>query len=445
MMFLRRAGATVSPALRRLVHASFVLSFVPVFANIHRAGSGGSDPLYAASAGYRFAPLGIPEGVFTVALGLAGLGYAATAGAMLWQLGRQGKLTRFAPVLAIVVSQAAWFVLPVVLGWFAPALYGPGGPTALAFIWVALAHSVQYLWISVHYARASGSVGATARATLGYLGVAVLAGAALWVVPAFVFAPGALGLLPFESGLGLLVAAAVNVHHFILDGAIWKLRHAPVGGVLVSPSAAAAAPAVGHAVPAGPSWLGRAALALVGAVAVVCWVVAAWEKEMGQRRAAAAGDFERLGVAAQRLALVGRDGPRIHVALGRLAARRGEQEAALAAYRRSLALHPTPDAWIGIGKIHEARRALLPARDAYEAALALDPRDATALDQLSGVFLALGDWDKAVATSYRAALHAPDRPEIRRRYDDLLARLSAPPEAPEADEIVVRAEAEEVR
>ena len=443
MMFLRRAGATVSPGLRRLVHASFVLSFVPVFANIHRAGSGGSDPLYAASEGYRFAPLGIPEGVFAVVLGLAGLGYAVTTGAMLWQLGRQGKLGRFAPVIALVASQAAWFLLPVVLGWFAPALYGPGGPTALAFIWVAIAHSVQYLWISLYYARSSGSVRATGRATLGYLGVTVLAGAALWVVPAIVCAPGALGLLPFESGLGLLVAAAVNVHHFILDGAIWKLRHAPVGGVLVAQ--ATAAPESARGKPAGFSWPGRAALVLVGGVAVVCWVVAAWEKEMGSRRAVAAGDLGRLEIAARRLALVGRDGPRIHVSLGRLAARQGDQGRALSEYRKSLALHPTPDAWIGIGKIHEARRELEPARDAYGAAIALDPRDATALDHLAGVLLALGDWEQAVSTSYRAALYAPDQPAIRRRYDELLGRLAAPPEAQEADEIVVRAEAEELR
>lgn len=443
MMFLRRAGATVSPGLRRLVRASFVLSFVPVFANIHRAGSGGADPLYAASEGYRFAPLGIPEDVFAVVLGLAGIGYVATTAAMLWQLGRQGGMGRFAPALALVASQAAWFVLPVVLGWFSPALYGPGGPTALAFIWVALAHSVQYLWISLHFARASGAVGGTARATLGYLGVAILAGAALWVVPALVSAPGALGLLPFESGLGLLVAAAVNVHHFILDGAIWKLRHAPVSEALVAP--AMAAPALAPPSPARLAWLGRAALVGVGGVAVACWVLAAWEKEVGQRRAVAAGDFARLGVAARRLAMVGRDGPRIHVALGRLAARRGDEATALAEYRRSLALHPTPEAWIGIGKVHEARRALEPARDAYQAALALDPEDATALDHLAGVWLALGDWDRAVATSYRAALHAPDRPEIRRRYEDLLARLAAPPEVQAADEIVVHAGAEELR
>jgi hypothetical protein len=434
MMYLRRGGFEVSPGLRRLVQGSFVLSFALVFVNIHgNASRGGSDPLYAASEAYRFAPLGIPEGISAALLGLAGVAYGLSTLIMLWRIGRQGGLARLLPVLALVASQAVWFVLPVVLGRVAPALVGPNGATAFAFIWVALAHSVQYLWISVYYARVAGTVAQTARATVRYLIAAVLVGAALWVVPAFVCGPSALGRLPFESGLGLLVASAVNVHHFILDGAIWKLRDAPVGKVLVEREG----PAPAAAGQAGFPWPARMAFAAVGLLAAAAWVVATWEKEMGQRRATAAGDVERLEVAARRLALLGRDGPRIHVALGGLLAKRGVAQKALAQYEQSLSLAPTAAAWVGIGKLHEDEHKLEAARDAYQAAIALEPQNATALDRLAQVWLGLGDLGQALATSYRAVLAAPDRPSLRRHYDELLARVNEATAPPAGEEIVV--------
>ena len=52
-------------------------------------------------------------------------------------------------------------------------------------------------------------------------------------MPALVFAPQVLGGLPYDLGLGLMVASAVNLHHFVLDGAIWKLRNTRVAGVLL--------------------------------------------------------------------------------------------------------------------------------------------------------------------------------------------------------------------
>lgn len=403
MMFLRRAGITVAPPLRRLVWTSFVLSFVLVFVNIHgSASSGGADPLQAASASYRFAPLGIPTRFALGALAVAGAAYVVVTGLVIRKLAKLAGIARLAPALALVLSQAAWFVLPVLLGLARPALYGPGGATALAFIWVAIAHSVQYLWISFHYARASGSVAKAAPAGLVYLGKTVLAGSAIWVFPALVCAPGVLGILPFESGLGLLVAAAVNLHHFILDGAIWKLRDGAVGNVLVGQTSAArqAAPTARGL----GAWVSRAAFVAVGLATAGAWAAAAWEKEMGIRRAAAAGNLARVEAAARRLALLGRDGPRIHVAIGRLREARGEKDAAHAA---------------------------------YEAALALDPEDATALDRIAESWITRGDFQRALDARYRAARNAPDRPALRRRYEELLARLQAPPEAGDTEVIVV--------
>ncbi len=48
----------------------------------------------------------------------------------------------------------------------------------------------------------------------------------------------------------IATAAAVNIHHFILDGVVWKLRDPRVPKVLTSSQASTGSPAQGRGVPA---------------------------------------------------------------------------------------------------------------------------------------------------------------------------------------------------
>lgn len=348
LMFLQRGGVSVDASLRRLIKLSYVLSFVVILAGIHGATfTNGSDPLYSGQAGYEFASLEIPDALIRPLLALSTLAYLGVTAAMLLRLRRVSTLKLLAPVLGLVASQLVWFIVPVLVGRSFPGLYGQKGLTALAFVWVAVAHAVQYLWISVYYARASGLAAATLGATLAYIGAAILVGAAIWVVPAWLLAPGVLGILAFDSGLGLLVASAVNLHHFLLDGVIWKLRDARVGAALVAKGVPESAPALG--LRTNVSWPLRMGVAACGALAVAFWSIGTWEREVGYRQALLRDDVERLELASRRLALVGRDGPEIHQDLGLKRAQRGEQEKALDEYRRSQELAPTPDAWPGMG------------------------------------------------------------------------------------------------
>jgi len=171
--------------------------------------------------------------------------------------------------------------------------------------------------------------------------------------------------------------------------------------------------------------LGRALVIATGAIAVFCWIVAAWEQEVGRRRAVVRGDLGRLEVAAKRLAMIGRDGPRIHQAMAKLLQSRGASDAALEQYRKSIELYPTVSAWQGMGKIHENAKRLDAARAAYEAALAIEPNHASVLDDLAHVLAARGDIEDAVKTQRRAVLAAPERQDLRRRYDALLVKLPA--------------------
>jgi len=207
-----------------------------------------------------------------------------------------------------------------------------------------------------------------------------------------------------------------------------------VGGVLVSGGQASS-----EKNPPLPPRLSALSIGFValGLCAAVFWLVAAWEKEMGQRRAFAARDIPRLEAAADRLALVGRDGPRIHVLLGRAYAEKGEVDKAKRAFERSLELAPNPAAWVGLGTLYEAKKDLDAAKDAYNAALGIDPENASALDRLAAVFLAKGDVKKALDTGYHAALAAPERPEIRRRYEEMLAHATKNTEEAGGEEIVI--------
>ncbi len=423
MMFLRRAGAEVTPGFRRLVRLSFVLSFLLVFINIHRgAALAVNDPLYAAPSArdaVRFVALGIPEGFAQGGLVCLGIAYFVTT--ILAIVGVLRRTTRgmCAPALALFASQGIWFVLPVVLGRFVPEWVSPSGPTALAFIWVAIAHSVQYLWISLYLARTSGRTTTELGSWARYAGMTIFAGAALWVFPVLISVKGGLTRMPHESGLDMLVASAVNLHHFLLDGVIWKLRDAPVRETLVDGRFSGAEETAQSRRIAAGKWF----VVLSGLIAVTCWIVAAWEQEIGRRQSVARGDVERLEVAEKRLALVGRDGPRIHQALGKLLQSRGDFDGALAEYRRSIASWPTVPAWVGVGKVSEKMGKVEEARAAYESALAIEPNHASTLDDLAHVVAAGGDIEEALRIQRQALLAAPDRQDLRRRYDALLVKL----------------------
>jgi hypothetical protein len=367
LMFLGRGGTRLEAPARRLLRATFGLSVAMTLLNFHRVlGVGSSDPMFDAGGAYHFVPLGIPEAIARLLFPLLAAAYLVCLAALVWNL-RGVSRRALLPAAALVLSQALWFAVPAGVAHLArPGLIESLG-APVAFLWIAVAHSVQYLWISRHFARSSG--GGEAGAFWG--GRVLLAGAAIWVLPALAFAPGALGRVPFEAGLGLLVAAAVNLHHFVLDGAIWKLRDPGVGQVLL---AGEAAPASAPEGPRPPPALVTGALVTAGLFSVACWIGITWEKEVGHRRALATSDLPRARLAAERLRFLGRDGPRLRNALGRLEERRGQPEAAAAEYRRSLLLAPSAAAWAGLGRIADARGDLPAAREAYREALALDPQ-----------------------------------------------------------------------
>jgi tetratricopeptide (TPR) repeat protein len=294
------------------------------------------------------------------------------------------------------------------------------------FFWAALAHSIQYVWVTSYFARnAPGFPGLPT-----YLGKALLAGSAAWCVPALLFAPDVLGRLPYDAGLGALVAAVVNLHHFVLDGAIWKLRDGRIARVLIRSEAAAAAAPI-DAPPRRP-W--RPAAWAVGAVSLAVFVLAYTETEFGLNKAAARGDVPRMRTALDRLDGLGRESAQHQLQFGRILAQRGDTAGALRAYQQSIRLFPTPDAWIALGDALETNGQLERAREAFDEALALAPEMPSLVYRAATLAGKSGDAERARALLEKAVALDPERKLYRvalERYrehpDDLPLAAEATP------------------
>ena len=339
VMSLRRRGVSLDPHLKRPIYASFILSALLAVLSLHAA-----DATVSFAQGYRDASgnftmfrLGIPLDVVRVAgfvLAIAYLATLVTAGRRLAAAAPALSASGFAPVLLLVATQALWFAIPA-FGWAT----GVFSLSALPFaaIWLSVAHSVQYLWVSSYFARQSGAH----ASRLPYLGKAMLAGCGLSIFPALLLVPGLLGgLAPFSAGAAVLLFAVVNLHHFLLDGAIWKLREGPVARVLlVQPG--------GDETASGRQRPRRSVLAsgfiallwTVGAISLALPLFTWHEVYAGGQLDAS---IERSQTAVRRLAWLGRDSSLVYGMLGWQLEKAGDPAAAIRAYRKAATLPDPP-------------------------------------------------------------------------------------------------------
>ena len=398
LMFLQRRGVEVSPTARRALHGSFVLSFALSFLVVHGAAATGAAyaPTAPEAHGYEFLPLGLPS-VVTSYLTLATLlAYVACVVSAGLQLRRVASWSDLAPAGALVGSQALWFVVPVVARGTG---FGQGlvplsfADAEYAFWWIVFAHSVQYLWVTSYYA----TVGTGSRPT-GFLVRALLVGSAVWGVPALVFATAHLGPLPYDQGLFVLIASCVNLHHFVLDGAIWKLRDGPVARILLRGSGSDVTTASQSP---GFPW-SRVLVWALGGICAVQFAARTLELEFGVRRATERGDTARLEKAAQRLAWIGLETPNVSLNQGILHAQQKEFRKARESLQQSLDLHPTALAYTALGQVHAREGSLRESLEALELALKLDPQNTTALHQIGDTWLRLGRPNEAVKALTRA-------------------------------------------
>ncbi len=334
VMMLGRRGVGLDATTKRWLHYAFITSFAVFLCVVHES-SVWAESRFLPLEGdrLRFLPLGVPRAVTAGALVV----HAAVLLVALVRMVRAASLRELAPGLALVGSQALWFTLPAVAIHFAlfPGRQPLGTDVQIQVIfWIAVAHAVQYLWVTAYYARAGRRwTGAGA-----YAAKIFAAGSAVWLLPAVLFGPDAFGAGADAAALPLLIASAVNLHHFVLDGAIWKLR-GPIGKVLIRSEAAdvdsATAPRPG---------LRRLAWGVAGLCAVASLAIYAAE-QVALPRAYAALDADRAEAVLDVLAFAGRDSAEARRWIGSQRAAEGDDAGAALAFRRSVDLKPTLPAY----------------------------------------------------------------------------------------------------
>jgi hypothetical protein len=413
LLFLGRHGIPLDPRAKALLRSSFWLSYAVTFLFIHSPYT--FDPFRSVQV--RFLSLNLPAMVADVGIFVTLLGYGVTTAVVIASLLRAGG-RRAAPALVLIGTQSLWFVVPAVVKNWLPYVRFPILTSAYdgyAFSWIALGHAAQYLWITAFFARSTKRSTSTASFYLKTL----MAGSAVWAVPLVVFAPGLIGKLPYDVGLAAVTAAVVNLHHFVLDGAIWKLRDSRVGRVLLGPAEGASTPLTG--VEKGSRLRWPLATAGVFSLALLLFAHAISVFDLGgslERR-----DIGRAETAVERLAHLGQDSPNSRLQVGTLAMIAGDPARAARHFEAGVKLYPTSAGWTGLGEARESLGASTEAIEAFEKAIVLDPGNQRAQLHLALNCVETGQLDRArtiLRERSRGDRSLADR-QLRQRVEKLLA------------------------
>ncbi len=144
--------------------------------------------------------------------------------AVLWRLSRRGAPTRgLLLVLALLSTSLVWFVVPALLARGGALLYAGGV--------VALLHGGQHLWLTWFAKGRAAHLDGHPFDGFAFAGLVVAGGVALFSLVPWVTSKA----LGFDLVISLLtVQAVVNLHHYVVDADVWRLRDPAVRGPLFS-------------------------------------------------------------------------------------------------------------------------------------------------------------------------------------------------------------------
>jgi tetratricopeptide (TPR) repeat protein len=221
MMFARRSGAEITAGERRWLRSAFVASYLMLLGSFETGGS--TDPLILSlglSPKFTF-PLRLAFGVAFLVFTF--LGFRRLIRAM-------GARALVAP-LTLAFTQFLWFVLPTLLELNSVSQVPQ---TRYSSGILAVLHSAQYIWITSYYQRREARAAGQKTWHLAAYFATLLAGGIALFIPG----PWLVSYLfhyDFTTSF-LIFVSLVNIHHFILDAKLWKLRDKRVAALLVDPS-----------------------------------------------------------------------------------------------------------------------------------------------------------------------------------------------------------------
>jgi tetratricopeptide (TPR) repeat protein len=325
MMFARRAGLGPTDHERRALHLSFVASFILLMLSFQTGSSGDSLIL----------SLALPSKFTLPARAVLATFFITSSGWAIFSLARRNAWKSILPTATLVTTQFLWFLLPALV----ELLSGKEVPqTRYSSGILAVLHSAQYLWITSYFQRKEAvAAGQSSWSFPRYLLTLVAGGIALfvpgpWIASRVFRADFATSFLTFT--------ALVNLHHFLLDGAIWKLRDSRIASLLLNEDRVAAKIASGanHGIMGAVRWFAGksfyARLIRAGTVAVLL----VW------------GGFDRLHFywanvpdnmsALERAAHLNPNDSSVQTRLAKAAEAAGAHEIALAALKNAANLNP---------------------------------------------------------------------------------------------------------
>ena len=204
MLYPLRQGARLEPREKRLISLPLYVSWILSLLGLFRLSSSARNPAYEA---VRHAYPGPPLPTWAVALGLAVLAASLTG---VWTVARARRARGMPlpwPTYAVLSAQIAWFTI---------GLYQP----LFNILLVPMFHGLQYLGLTTWHASrepGAGGLGRFARYVLVVLLLGLVVNPGLFMI-----------FRGSDAGRALIAAAAVtsfvNLHHFLLDGRIWRLR-----------------------------------------------------------------------------------------------------------------------------------------------------------------------------------------------------------------------------
>ncbi len=424
MMFARRAGIAPTEQERNALHLSFVASFVMLMLSFNTGVS--NDPFVLS--------LNLPAAWTAPTRALLAAAFVCAGVWSLWSMSRRASWRSLLPVATLVSTQFFWFLLPAVI----ELITSKDVPqTRYSSGILAVLHSAQYLWVTSFYQQKE----AAAHRELSwnrarYWLILVAGGIALfvpgpWIVSRALHVDFAASFLTFT--------ALVSLHHFILDGAIWKLRDSKVAAFLLNKPPASEDVATQASTWrslaawfAGPSVAART-LRVSVLLALLLWggldrlryywahvdsSSAAVERAIrlnpqdssAQMRLAqsvqASGDRQGALIAMQRAVQLSPRNRVLQEAYERGLIEAGRTEDAFQFYRQTLAADPNNAAgWLNFGVLAVQRGDSESAVQAWQQALRVDPLQPTAHLYLAAAFEQKGE-PAAAATHYRAYLQA---------------------------------------
>ncbi|MGB9433165.1 MAG: tetratricopeptide repeat protein [Candidatus Acidiferrum sp.] len=392
IMFARRAGLTPTEGERHALHLSFIASYLMLLFSFHTGPS--SDALIIS--------LGLPAKFTLPVRGMLGLFFLCASSWALISLARRSSWKALLPSLTLTTTQFLWFLLPAVI----ELLSGKEVPqTRYSSGILAVLHSAQYLWIASYYQRKeAGAIGQSSWSFSHYLLTLVAGGIALfvpgpWLASRVFHADFAASFLTFT--------ALVNIHHFILDGAIWKLRDSRIAALLLNKSQQAPEnQAEPRRLAALFRWIAGATPAARALRVATILLLLLWGG-MDQLHFYWANVSASLN-SLQRAARLNPDDSSVQSRLARAADNSGNRDLALAALRRAAEVNP---ANISLQEAY-ARGLILAGHDAdayalYQKVLLRSPQNANALVNYGLLSQRLGHPEEAVDTWQRAVAADP--------------------------------------